>query len=193
MDLFVIGVYIFIFVIILFKFIPSIITNIHIRKVPASDGTVWNVQNDLPCPKCSANRLSDTNKDIIKLIKYVNEKYPNDPRSIRVKKYNINNVYEGRPDGSDTSYVINKGDKIVFCQRSAKDNSKFIEKNLQIYTMIHELAHIASQSYGHGMEFQINFLWLLKQAVDLGIYKPVDYSKHPIEFCGMTVDSSILY
>ena len=180
---------------IFFIVVPELTSRIFLRRVQADDGTYWNVQNDLPCPKCAANRLSEVHKDLKRLIEYVNEKFPNDPRSKKLLNYDISRVQEGRPGGlnGDTSYVVNKGEKIVHCLRSAKDVSKFVSKNLQVYTVVHEASHIASNSYGHGLEFQKNFLWLLKHAVDIGIYKPVDYSKNPEEFCGLNVNASILF
>lgn len=175
--------------------IPEIITRINLKKIKADDGTYWNVQTDLPCPKCAANILSSTHKDLKRLIEYMNEKYPNDIRSKKLLNYDISKVQEGRPNGltGDTSYVINKGEKIVHCLRSSKNLSEFVNRNLQIYTIIHEASHIASNNYGHGLEFQKNFLWLLQNAVNIGIYEPVDYSKNPVDFCGLTVNSSILF
>lgn len=190
-------VIVFIISLIVYLSLPELANNAHIISVKSSvDNKYWKVQGDLPCPKCAANKLAKGHKDLLKLIKYVNKEYPNDPRAKRLKKYNIKNVIEGRPNpggSGDTSYVINKGEKIVHCIRSAKDRSKFVNDNLQIYTMVHEAAHIASSSIGHGEEFQKNFLWLLTNAVNIGIYKPIDYRKYPTEFCGLTVDASILY
>lgn len=182
---------------VIISFLPEWFNNLNLTPVKSNiDGRIWNVQGDLPCPSCAADRLAKTHLDLMKLIRYVNEKFPNDPRSKRLRKYNIKNVIEGRPSPAgmgDTSYVVNKGEKIVHCLRSAEDKAKFVEENLQIYTMVHEASHIASKGVGHGKEFQENFLWLLNHAVDIGIYEPIDYSKYPQEFCGITVNSSILF
>ena len=35
-----------------------------------------------------------------------------------------------------------------------------------------------------------NMSFLLKRASSLGIYKIVDYSKYPVTYCGMKIDSS---
>lgn len=182
---------------VIYSLLPEWFNSFNLTPIKSKvDGKVWNVQGDLPCPECAADRLAKTHIDIMKLIKYVNDKYPKDPRSKRLRKYKIKNVIEGRPSPAgmgDTSYVVNKGEKIVHCLRSAEDKSKFVEENLQIYTMVHEAAHVASVKVGHGKEFQDNFLWLLNKAVDIGIYEPVDYSRYPKKFCGLTVDSSILF
>jgi len=187
----------FIFYFIFVAIIPDYFNNLNLVSIKSKiDGKIWRVQGDLPCPPCAADILAKTHQDLEKLINYVNAKFPNDPRSKRLRNYNIKNVIEGRPSpagSGDTSYVINKGQKIVHCLRSAHDNEKFVEENLQIYTIVHEASHIASLAVGHGKEFQTNFLWLLNHAVDIGIYKPVDYSRYPAEFCGIKVDSSILF
>ena len=35
--------------------------------------------------------------------------------------------------------------------------------------------------------FENNFRFLLKEAVNIEIYNPVDYSKHPQQYCGMEI------
>ena len=56
---------------------------------------------------------------------------------------------------------------------------KLIDENTLAFVAIHELGHVMTESVGHTKEFWQNFKFLLKDAVKLGIYKPVDYKKNP--------------
>ena len=55
---------------------------------------------------------------------------------------------------------------------------------------IHELGHLMTVSIGHTEECWNNFRFLLKNAVKMGIYAPVDYSKKPIEYCSLNIDDN---
>jgi predicted metal-dependent hydrolase len=123
------------------------------------------------------------------------EKYPK-------KEYAIINLYNRtknidiieRPDDSDeyiTSYTLNKGEQMVLCLRSKllKDIHDF---NIILYVVLHELAHIASNNIGHDDEFKSNFIFILKIAIELKLYKQVDYEKYPVKYCGMVVSENLL-
>jgi hypothetical protein len=58
---------------------------------------------------------------------------------------------------------------------------------------IHELGHIMTVSIGHTAEFWQNFRFLLKNAIDLGLYKPIDYKKKPAAYCGMDITDNPYY
>ena len=57
---------------------------------------------------------------------------------------------------------------------------------------VHELAHVYTTQVGHTKLFWDNFRFLLGEAVAAGVYKRVDYQKHPVEYCGVDIRSSIL-
>ena len=56
-----------------------------------------------------------------------------------------------------------------------------------MFVAIHELAHVMTLSTGHTDEFWKNFQFLLQHAVNINIYKEVDYAKKPKEYCGLTI------
>ena len=56
--------------------------------------------------------------------------------------------------------------------------------------MIHELAHIMTVSIGHGKDFWKNMSYLLHEAEKIGIYNHQDYSKVPVDYCGMEINST---
>jgi len=153
------------------------------------DGNEYNVQEDLNCPKCAADLLAQVHTNTKELINVLD---PNDPRTQRIKsRYDSDNIYEGKPNGgSDTSYSLNKGQKIVYCLRSGRNNDKLHDLNLVQYVAIHELGHLASAGWGHGAEFRKNFSWLLREANKNGIWKYENYRKNPREYCGIMINAT---
>lgn len=91
---------------------------------------------------------------------------------------------------TDTSYTINKGDKIVLCLAN-RETDELYDYNLLIYVLIHELAHVLSPTYGHDDNFKKIFRILIDNAEEIGIYKYEDYKQYPKEYCGMTLNTNI--
>lgn len=100
-------------------------------------------------------------------------------------------IYETDPDSNLTSYSVNKGEELSFCLRSKK-TGKIHDINLLTYVGIHEISHIACPEIGHGDLFKKIFRMFAQEAVNIGIYKKIDYSETPIEYCGMILSSSII-
>ena len=89
------------------------------------------------------------------------------------------------------AYSVNKGEELSICIRE-KDTEKFLDMNIVIFVAIHELSHIMSKSTGHTDEFWDNMKYLLEEGNKVGIYNPVDYSKNPVNYCGMEINSTPL-
>jgi len=106
-------------------------------------------------------------------------------------KENKTVVYETDPDSNLTSYSVNKGEEISFCLRSKKTGNLH-DINLLTYVGIHEISHIACPEIGHGDLFKKIFRMFAQEAVNIGIYKKVDYAESPTEYCGMILSSSII-
>lgn len=142
----------------------------------------------------AADTLAELVKDMIKLIKHLRKKYPKDPRVKRLyDNFDPNHVSEGSPFSGYTSYTVNKGQKLVLCIRQKNEKHTLIkDKNLLRYVLFHEAGHYASKGVGHNKEFWRNFEFILKEAVEAGLYTIVDYAKNPQPYCGIRVTSSIL-
>ena len=143
--------------------------------------------------------------------------YPEEPRLKRLQqKFDSSKLMEkSKLDTKNTSYTINKGEKLVLCLRN-KINSKkmmhmedisdyltqskkqstekerFIDFNVMLFVAIHELSHIMSKTVGHNKEFWTNFRYLLQKAIDYKIYTPIDFKESPVKYCGMDITSSPL-
>lgn len=158
------------------------------------DGKKYLVQNRKNAVE-AANLLANINKNLIKLINILKQKYSDDPRAKRIiNNYNPNTITEGTGEKNYTSYSVNKGEKIVFCitVRNDENNKKLMDLNTMLYVGIHELAHLGTKEIGHVDVFWKNFKWILKIAEKEGIYKYEDYRINPKKYCGIIINSNIL-
>lgn len=145
----------------------------------------------LPNMSEAANFLAEINMNLVKLIRHMVAKYPDNEEVAQLyKKYNPAALSEGSVDSGYTSYSINKGEKLILCIRQ-KDKS-FVEMNVILYVAVHELAHIMTTEVGHTTTFWNNFRFLLNEAVLIGIYKKQDFKNKPEEYCGIQINNSII-
>lgn len=114
-----------------------------------------------------------------------------DPSKIEEGEY----IREGEPgsngeilpngDTADSSYVINKGEKLIMCLRNT--HGKFHDMTLLKFIILHEISHIGSIEEQHMNEFWENFKWLLLYVKARNIFSAPDYSKFPIKYCGTII------
>ena len=122
------------------------------------------------------------------------QKYPERPNVERlVENFNPQKVKEILPTSTYTAYSENKGEKLAFCVTTTKEGNKLIDENTLTFVAIHEVAHTMTKSIGHKEEFWRNFKFLLTNAVDMGIYAPIDYKEKPAKYCGMTINDNPFY
>lgn len=157
------------------------------------DGNTYCVRDRLKL-EMAADLLARVTQNMKKLVAYMQKNYPTYENVQRlVKNFNPQTIIENLPDSEHTAYSENKGEKIAFCLNTTKTGDKLIDKNTLTFVAIHELSHTMSESIGHKEEFWRNFKFLLENAVRAHVYTAVDYSKHPVQYCGMNIDESPLY
>jgi hypothetical protein len=110
-----------------------------------------------------------------------------------VAHFNPNRIVETLPTSEYTAYSEGKGAKLAFCLRKHKYEMQLIDINTLTFVALHELTHLMTSSIGHKKEFWDNFTFVLEYATEAGLYRAVDYAKHPSEYCGLTIDSNPLY
>ena len=160
------------------------------------DKTPYLVRN-LPDKQQASDLLANIRNNIIILVEYIDQhksdKYKQYEQYITQLKERIYDVIinESNEDNGYTSYSVNKGEQLVFCLRS-KYNNKLYDINLLMYVVLHEMAHIASPTYGHGEPFKTIFAFLTKIAIERGLYKKVDFNHIPVEYCGLLITDSII-
>ena len=164
--------------------------NFEIMKQMASDNKFYHVQN-LADNKEAADILSGISKQCSSLVENLAIKYPEYAYVIRLqKKFNPENMREAEDSKGQTSYTINKGEMMHLCLRHKNDDKSLHDHNLLMFVTIHELAHIMSKSIGHNQEFYKNFKFLLTEAVEAGIYSPVNFQNNPVNYCGVNVTNN---
>lgn len=140
--------------------------------------------------------LSIIHKRIFLLRDYLKnniDKFPKHKQYINQFCNRITNLVlqENPPDGNYTSYTVNKGDEIALCLRSKKDGTLH-DINLIMYVVLHELAHVACPEINHTSLFKQIFIFFLRVAISIKIYKEVDYKIDPHEYCGLTINENLL-
>ncbi len=183
--------------VIIFIYIFLFINRNNLIYVESSSGTKFLVHKD-KYKKEKANLLGKIveNMFVLKnhMVKNI-DKFPTYKPYIKQLEENLSEtrtvVYETDPESNLTSYSVNKGEELSFCLKSKKtDNLHDI--NLLMYVAIHEMAHIACPEIGHGALFKKIFRKLAEEAISIGIYKKVNFSDNPVEYCGMILSSSII-
>ena len=157
------------------------------------DGRRYLVKN-LPDKNKAADMLAKLNKKLQKLIKEMRKRSKGNDEDVKRLENNFNpdNLSEGTEKTNYTSYSVNKGEQIVFCLRSRDEKETLVNLNVLTYVAIHELAHLMTKEIGHPPTFWKNFKRLLTVAIDAKIYKKIDYAKNPVEYCGLSIKSSVV-
>ena len=160
------------------------------------DGKQYKVR-DMPDKQEAANLMARLRIRLMKITDALEKKYP-DKAQVKhlVKNFRSDpsRFIEATPDSEHTSYSINKGEQIYMClrQRSGPDES-LVNENVMTFVSLHELAHVCTESIGHGPDFWNNFGWLLKEAEALGLYQYTDFQAHPVSYCGVYITDSPRY
>lgn len=157
------------------------------------DNNVYIVRN-LPNKKKAANTLAKVRSKLDLLVNKFKLKFDNRDERINtlLSRFNPNELREALPKNNQTSYSINKGEKIVICLRSRNKNETITDVNTLVFVALHELAHLMSISIGHNTEFWNNFRFILAHAIYWKIYTPQNFERNPKNYCGITITSSPL-
>lgn len=164
--------------------------NIYLTKVISQIDQKSYLVRKLPDKQAAANHLATLVQNIRSVIQQ-SISNPHDVDAVNRLKDNFNGdaILEHMPGNTYVSHSLNKGQEISICLRD-KETQEFIDSNTVMFVAIHELAHVMSASTGHTPEFWENMKYLLERASEIGLYQPIDYSRTPVMFCGMKIDSS---
>lgn len=165
-------------------------------RMAGPDGHEYDIQN-LPNKEEAVKLMAKIRENLTKLRdSYANEPaLMNDPPVARfVARFQPDVFSENDINSTDTSYSENKGQRIVVCIRdkTKKPDYPLIDINTIMFVMLHEMSHLMTETIGHTPEFWENFKRILHDAVKIGIYMPVNYSRQPTPYCGMTITDSPL-
>jgi len=177
-------------IIAIFVYINYIRKSLYLDKIEAPNGKKYYVRN-LPDKKEAADKLSSIGTSLETLTSALDSNDTEKGEDIRRLKeaFNSDHITENIPGSLYVAYSVNKGDELSICIRE-KDTEKFIDNNIILFVAIHELAHIMTKETGHTPMFWENMKYLLEKASVSGIYQVQDYSKDPVNYCGMEINST---
>ncbi len=163
------------------------------------DGRCYNVVDKYSDREKASELLAQLNLFCLKLMKHLRNKYiwnyhPNrhgrEISEFLLSNYNPDGIIENAPSSSvNTSYVDDKGRVFAICLREKISGlNKFQNIRDLEFVVIHEMCHMATETYGHEKDFWTHFKFLLKEAEDAGLHKPEDYRADPMNYCSLMVD-----
>ena len=150
--------------------------------VEAYDGRHYLVR-DIPQKAETANMMAKMNEKVNILFKNLREGNEKAVMVARLtSRFRPEVLSEGRLEKKLTSYTVNKGEKLVMCMRKRDGTDALFPENVLFSVLLHELAHIASLSEGHGKEFQENLAFLTGKAQKLGLQRKEQVN---LDYCGI--------
>jgi hypothetical protein len=150
-------------------------------RMNGPDGRQYEMQN-LPNKEGAVAMMSEIRAALVKLYGYYKDEpaLAADPPVARFLQRFTPDVFVENDMGSkDTSYSENKAPQYPL-----------IDKNTVMFVILHEMAHLMTETIGHTQEFWTNFKRILGDAVQIGIYHPVNYAHQPTPYCGMTISDT---
>lgn len=165
-------------------------------RMTGPDGRQYEMQN-LPNKEEAVALMANIHGKLIKLYEHYKQDLAlsQDPPVTRfLQRFTPDVFVENDMHSNDTSYSENKGQRVVVCLRDKKNAPKYplIDENTVMFVVLHEMAHLMTETIGHTQEFWTNFKRILQDAVQLGLYQPVNYAQRPTPYCGMTITDSPL-
>lgn len=118
--------------------------------------------------------LEDVMNELEKFVLYLTVNKIFSDSKTRLLNYKIKNMILGERAKNETEvgYTVNKGREIRVCLRDF--NGNLIDKDVVLFIILHELAHIITESYGHTNEFWGNYKQLEESAKTYGLVKNFD-------------------
>lgn len=113
-----------------------------------------------------------------------------------LRDFNYEAIREHKPNigSKSVAYSLDKGKTIMLCLRNVNDPLRIIDINTLMFVILHEAAHVANyDEWGHETRFWSIFKYLLEEAQEIGVYRAVDYTRFPKDYCGFTLDHSPLF
>lgn len=166
----------------------------NITRMTGPDGKTYEMQN-LPDKEQAVKIMASIRQKLEKLYEHYKQDMAlsqDPPVSRFLARYSSESFVENDMQSQDTSYSENKGQRIVVCLRDKTKAPKYplIDENTIMFVLLHEMAHLMTETIGHTSEFWTNFKRILGDAVQVGIYSPTNYSQRPVPYCGMMITSS---
>lgn len=142
--------------------------------------------NNTPGKSRVAEYLEDMRSKVQLLLQQGLRDNPDDPVLNSIKERWNGDLSEVESGSKNIAYSVSKSDVRV-CVRDPGGN--FGDPNAAMYVLIHELAHVATEEYGHTDTFWKNMRYLLELSERYGIYT---HARHAGGLCGRPLGESPL-
>lgn len=115
-----------------------------------------------------------------------------------LNNYDTDKIHEISPLNKEgnTSYTEDKA-RLVLCLRKKEKNEtgnhELHDINTVMFVVLHELSHMMNNEWGHPQGFWVLFKFVLLNAVEAGVYDPVNYGIYPIKYCGLLLTYNPIY
>lgn len=150
-------------------------------------GSQYYVKN-MPDAEAVADRLAFLELRIRDFLHKAEGYAPGDPRLLNISRRWSGTLAE-TPHDEDVAYSVAK-DTIHVCVRAPGGGLE--SENTGMFVLLHELAHIATDKYGHPPEFWSNMRFLLELAEATGSYKYENFDTSLVTYCGRKLAASPL-
>jgi hypothetical protein len=168
------------------------------NMVSSIDQREYKIASGLNNMKEAADRMALSHLFVIEFLRFMRMKYivhKNGSQhnqkiaKLILQNYNPDTIFENHPKpGGDTSFVTNKGEEFGICLREKQTgNNEFHDISTMQFVLLHEMAHLGVESYGHGYEFWATMKILITEANEAGLHTPIDYSIYPQSYCGVDI------
>lgn len=188
---------------------------LHSTTEVEAEGRKWNMTSYYSNRRDAAALLARTNRRILTFLRFLRDKYhigetddviqaegalhdnivnlPGDVHNVVraiVTGYNPEAFYENDPrTGNGTAYTLGKGRHMRICLRNKRSPSQLVDEDTLLFVMLHEASHIGNYNgWDHPPRFWEIFKFVLHEARLAGIYKPVNYAEHPVDYCGLHIN-----
>lgn len=159
-----------------------------IWKKARGTGAAYYVKN-LPDAQAAADHLAYLDETITTFLDRALIKEPKDPRLQRIVERWSKTLSEVPDNADNVAYSLGKN-SIYICVR--EKDGKLANTNTSIFVLLHELAHVATDSYGHTKEFWRNMKYLVELAEEVGVYTYIDHTEGVETLCGRVLGTNPL-
>jgi hypothetical protein len=157
----------------------------------SSSGRVFLVKRG-PGQELVADRLDALTRRMEKFLDAADAVSPGDDRVRKVRERWNGTLSETTSGSQSIAYSMNKNDVHVCVRCDDAPDGQLEDMNTSTYVLLHELAHVATDEYGHTPEFWRTMRWFLEVAEDAGMYEFQDFATTPVRFCGKALGNNVL-
>ena len=153
----------------------------------SSSGKLFYVKRG-PGQELVANRLELLTRQMHELLDAADAMYPGDARIANVRARWTGTLSETEQEG-DIAFTMSK-QTVSVCVRAPRGGLE--SENTTMYVLLHEIAHVATNTYGHTPVYWRNFRWFLEIAEKLNFYTYQDFDAIQTTFCGHSLGNNVL-